>query len=223
MNARLAAVLLISAALAGALRAAEEAPAPEAPAPSMKERLKARIAEDAKKVPPGRPAPSASTAASSPVSAKSSGAGSPTDPAKAETPAPPAAPVAAASTPPSGPARETPTVLPKVEVKKERITVLDQKIAEQELAIARERKNVKASEVDLALNDSKIAKPMSIFGGESSQFRQRVASERVQLMEAERDILEAMKRARTKEEKAELQKQLDELRAVRRDLEKSLR
>ena len=102
-------------------------------------------------------------------------------------------------------------------------TVLDQKIAQQEQDIARERKNLKASEVDTALNDAKIARPLAIFGGESTQFRQRVTSERVELMEAERDILEAMKRARTKEEKQQLQKQLDEMKAARRELEKTLR
>ena len=78
-------------------------------------------------------------------------------------------------------------------------------------------------EVDLALNDSKIAKPLSIFGGESAQFRQRVASERVELMESEKDLIEAIARAKTKQEKEELQKQLDELRKFRRELEKSLK
>jgi len=47
--------------------------------------------------------------------------------------------------------KETPTVLPKVEVKKDRITVLDQKLAKQEQDIARERKNLKPTEVDTAL------------------------------------------------------------------------
>jgi sensor histidine kinase regulating citrate/malate metabolism len=42
-------------------------------------------------------------------------------------------------------------------------------------------------------------------------------------MEAEKDIIEAIAQARTKEEKAELQKQLDELKAMRRQLDKSLR
>jgi sensor histidine kinase regulating citrate/malate metabolism len=42
-------------------------------------------------------------------------------------------------------------------------------------------------------------------------------------MEAEKDIIEAIARARTKEEKAELQKQLDEIRAFRRELDKTLR
>ena len=42
-------------------------------------------------------------------------------------------------------------------------------------------------------------------------------------MEAEKDMMEAIARAKTKEEKAMLQKQLDELKKIRRDLEKSMR
>jgi hypothetical protein len=123
----------------------------------------------------------------------------------------------------AGAADEAPTILPKMEVQKSRITELDQKLAKQELDIERERKNLKASEVDTALNTAKIARPLAIFGGESSQYRQRVASERVELMETEKDLMEAIAHARTKEEKQKLQKQLDEIKAFRRDLERSLR
>ena len=42
-------------------------------------------------------------------------------------------------------------------------------------------------------------------------------------MEAERDLMEAIAHAGTKAEKEELQKQLEELKAMRRELEKSLR
>jgi hypothetical protein len=202
MHPRFSPIALIAVFLSVVAWSAEESPKT-----SMKDLLKARIAEDAKKAEAKKPAPA-------------------TNPAKSETPPPlaePAQPESTKAKSNASAAKDAPTVLPKVEVRKERITVLDQKIAQQEQDIARERKNLKVSEVDTALNDAKIAKPLSIFGGESSQFRQRVASERVELMEAERDILEAMKRARTKEEKQELQKQLDELRATRRELEKSLR
>lgn len=220
----------IAAGIVAGLHAADE----ETPHTSMKEVLKARISEDAKKadakkgVPPAAsgkataPAPAPTATASStapapiapPANADKVSAATPAPPAKAEQPATKsAAPLA----------KENATVLPKVEVTKGRITVLDQKIAKQEEDIARERKNLKSSEVDLALNDSKIAQPMAIFGGESSQFRKRVASERVELMETEKSLLEAMKLARTKEEKQELQKQLDEIKVMRRDLEKTLR
>lgn len=199
---------LLAASLPFRVFAAEATEASEAPKTSMKNVLKARIAEDAKKAEAKGAVPKqAAPAAASPA-----------------TPATPAStPATAAVSSRKETAKEPATVLPKVEVKKSRITVLDQQLAKQEEDIARERKNLKPSEVDLALNDAKIAQPLAIFGGESTQFRQRVASERVQLMEAEKDIIEAIARARTKEEKAELQKQLDEIRAFRRELDKTLR
>lgn len=200
---------VLAASLPLVTMAAEE---PEAPKTSMKSILKARIAEDARKAEarsPGTKKAPAANPGTAPVA----------NPAAATATTPPPAPIPSRK----DTARESATVLPKVEVKKSRITVLDQQLAKQEEDIARERKNLKASEVDVALNDSKIAAPLAIFGGESSQFRQRVASERVQLMEAEKDIIEAMARARTKQERAELQKQLDEIRGFRRELDKTLR
>lgn len=225
MPARLLAAVLAAASLAPALRAADTT---EPPRTSAREALRARMAEDAKKAAP-RPAakaPAKSSAAPPAAVAPSetpTAAGSTPAPAKPDTASPPA-PAAATNTaagknPPAAPA----TVLPQVEVKKTRITVLDQQLAEQEREIARERKNLKVSETDLALNDLKIAKPLAIFGGDSAQFRQRVASERVELMEAEKDLIEAIAHARTKEQKAELQTQLDQLREMRRQLDKTLR
>lgn len=224
MNLRLSA-LLLSVAAGHVLRAADEVPETHS---HMKDVLKARLAEDAKKVPPASgPKPAAPAQPGAPTAAA---ADSTTAPASAKTDATPPSPGTTAATPapgtkaaPAKTAQQPATVMPKVEVRKGRITELDQKLAEQDQAIARERKNLKTSEVDTALNDSKVAKPMAIFGGESSQFRKRVASERVELMEAEKDLIEAIARAKTKEEKQELQKQLNELKAVRRDLEKSLR
>ncbi|MBL9190581.1 MAG: hypothetical protein JNK23_24100 [Opitutaceae bacterium] len=205
--------LFIALVLAVAARAADE---PEAPRPSAREILRARVAEDAKKKGPAvKSAPVQPAAKAAPAQAP---APAPTS-TKEEAPAQPIPAPANKSTTGKEPA----TLLPKVEVKKERLTVLDVEIAKQEEAIARERKNLKTTETDFALNDLKVAKPLAIFGGESAQFRQRVAAERVELMEAEKDILEAMKRARTREEKAELQKQLDELRTARRELDKTLR
>ena len=215
MNARLLRTFLLCAMFSTGLRA-EDAAAEAAPKTNMKEVLRARMAEDAKKK-----APVATTPA--PAKAKSEKTDPPaTPPVAAPAKDAPAKDVAAKDAV-AKPAAQPATVLPKVEVKKGRITVLDQKIAKQEEDIAREKKNTKSSEMDLALNDSKIAQPLAIFGGDSAQFRKRVASERVELMEAEKDSLEAMKLARTKKEKEELQKQLDELKVVRRELEKSLR
>lgn len=190
-----------------ALRGAEAAaPAPAEPTErksSLKETVKARMIEDAKKAPPASPAKPTSDAA------KPAADPAPAMAAKADAPAPAGA--------------KGSNVLPQVEVRRDRITVLDVKIQEQEKAIALEKESAKATEVDRALNDAKVSKALSFLGGESAAYREQVARERVSLMESERDILEAMKSARTKEEKAELQKQLDELRAMRRDLEKAMR
>src|SRR4051812_41787139 len=209
-----ASLLLVSLLLGPTwLRAEDDA----APKTNMKELLKARIAEDAKKTAPAatptKPDKPATPAATTPVAM----------PTAAPTASPAKNSEAAKETPPVKTADQPATVLPKVEVKKGRITVLDQQLAKQDEEIAREKKNTKSSEVDLALNDSKVAKPLAIFGGDSAQFRKRVASERVELMEAEKDVMEAIAHAKTKAEKAELQKQLDELKAMRRELDKSLR
>jgi type IV secretory pathway VirB10-like protein len=208
--------------LASLLHAADEE---QAPRQSMKEILRARMAEDAQKQPAPAPKPSALAPAPS-LPAPTTPPPAPTSPAAPAEPTAtpsPAATAAAKEAPPAKVGQEPATVLPKVEVRKSRITVLDQQLALQEEAITRERKNLKPSEVDLALNDQKVAQPLAIFGGESAQFRKRVASERVELMEVEKDLLQAIALARTPKEKQELQSQLDQIRAVRRDLEKSLR
>ena len=194
------------------LSSAEQA----APSPKAKEMLKARRAEEAKADPAKQPAappttPTAQAIVNGPPAAEA-------NPLLTE-----AASSAATTASAKKQAEEPAAVLPPVEVRKGRITKLDQELAQQEQAIAREKKNTKISDVDKALNDSKIAKPLAIFGGESSQFRQRVASERVELMEDEKDLIEAIAHAKTKDEKAALQKQLDILRAQRRELDKALR
>jgi hypothetical protein len=193
MNARL--VITVGTLFLTPLAPAAE----EAPKSSARELLRARVTEDAKKTDPKK---------------------TPTPPAKTATPA---EPVATETKAPPTPTKEAPTVLPKVEVRKDRVTELDQKLAKQDQDIAREKKNLKSSELDGAINDVKIAKPLAIFGGDSTQFRKGVASERVELMEAEKDIMEAIAHAKTKEEKASLQKQLDQLKALRRELDKTMR
>lgn len=208
--------------LTSSLRAAEEEAAPR---PSMKEVLRARMAEDAQKQAAHAPkpsplAPTPTLPSATPPPPAPTSPGAPTGQPAAPSPA---ATAAAKDAPAAKVGQEPATVLPKMEVRKSRITVLDQQLALQEEAIARERKNLKPSEVDLALNDEKVAKPLALFGGDSAQFRKRVASERVELMEVEKDLLQAIAQARTKKEKEELQSQLDQIRAVRRDLDKSLR
>ena len=104
-----------------------------------------------------------------------------------------------------------------------RITELDLQIRKLEKDIAREQKKMKSSDLDQSLNDAKSTRKFSLFGGKSTEQRESVAAERVSLMEAERDILEAMKQNKTPAELALLQKQIDDLRTVRRNLDTELR
>jgi hypothetical protein len=113
--------------------------------------------------------------------------------------------------------------LPEVEVRKGRITETDIQLHEQAKEIKRETKNTKPTELDQTLNHPTVSKVLSIFGGESSRHRAGIAKERVELMEAESDLIKAIAETKTKEEKAELEKQLDHLKTYRRELEKSLR
>jgi len=139
---------------------------------------------------------------------------------------PPASATNVATTPADGAAAkaaEDVTTLPSMEVRNSRITELDLQIRKLEKDITRERKKMKSSDLDQSLNDSKAAKKFSLFGGKTTEQRESVAAERVSLMEAERDILEAMKLNKTRAELALLQKQIDDLRTVRRNLDTELR
>jgi hypothetical protein len=203
---RLVVPCLLLASLCAPLSAAEE-PIPAEKKSGLSEAIRARLMEDAKKGPkPNAEAPKTATAQA----------------ALAPAPKEPT-PASKDSSEQDKAQKQDPTVMPQVEVRRDRVTVLDVKIAEQERDIAAEKVNTHPTELDKALNDSKVTKALSFLGGESAQQRATVANERVHLMEVEKDILEAMKAARTKEEKQELQKQLDEIRVMRRELESSLR
>ncbi len=179
---------------------------------NARQMLRARLAEEAKS---GKPAiPTAEPPKSE------------TAKAIAEASAPkeePATPPAANAEPEVDPRKQVPTVLPQVDVRKERITELDVALAKQDKAIAREKEVARSSDLDRKINSADVAKPLALFGGESSQFRQQVSQGRIRLMEDEKDLMEAIAQARTREEKAALKKQLAELRAQRRELERALR
>ena len=85
-----------------------------------------------------------------------------------------------------------------------------------------ERAKIKSTDTDRALNQTS-SKSLSIFGGQTTTQRESVAKERVSLMESERDLMEAIAYAKTKEEKEALRKELNEIKALRRDLESALR
>ena len=211
--------LVLAIQLAAVVACAQSTAEPtEPPRSSVRDALRARAAEDAKKT------PAAKTTAAAPANRPPT-----TGPASA---APAAASTPAAETPESTAAKTegektATTVLPKMEVRKGKFSERDYKLAQdlhkQDQEIEREKRNLKISETDAALNNSKVSSALSVFGGESAQYRKRVAAERLELLEAEKDIIEQIAIAQKPEEKQLLQKQLDELREMRRQLDKSLR
>lgn len=212
MNARYLSAFLCLIVMVLAASAADEAPKKQA----TKEEIQARLAEHARKKATGGAVPVTNAAKSEPaVKPPSVPATVPTTGSEA--------PKSAVVVTPAPAAPETPKVLPKVEVRKGRITELDRQVAKQNEEIAREKKNTKPTPLDETLNGSKVSSALAIFGGQSSNDRSTIAQERVSMMEDERDLIEAIAQATTKEEKAELQKTLDSMRAMRRELEKSLR
>lgn len=193
--------------------------------PEPKETMKALMLEDAKrKAAEAAKSPAPATPAKADADAKlpsalAKPAETPALPAQEKSPAKKAETAAANAQAAKQPA----AVLPKVEVTKPRITVLDVQLAEQQKEIAREEKLTKPTELDKALNGSEISKKLSILGGQSADYRAGNASERVRIMKEESDLLEAIAHTKDKKEKAELQKELEELRSYRRELEKNQR
>jgi hypothetical protein len=109
--------------------------------------------------------------------------------------------------------------LPTIQVTAGRIRELDKEITRLDKLIVREKKKVKSSGLDKTLNNSQLAHAAAIFGGNSSDHLSAVAAGRVALLETERGVLEAMKRPATVEDLAMLEKELDQLRTTRRNLD----
>lgn len=120
---------------------------------------------------------------------------------------------------PDAPATDPTMLLPRVEVNQSRIT--QQAILEhqKDREIALEKKNTTPTPVDSALNDPGVSHVLGVLGGSSSDDRARLAQERVSLLETERDLLDEIARAPTNEERDALQRQLNDLRTMRRELE----
>ncbi len=134
------------------------------------------------------------------------------------------APAASAGEPAAAkPDADPATVLPEVRIRKDRITELDEQLAKQNKEIAREKQKTKPTALDETINSPKLSKAFALFGGQSSEDRSSIARERVAMMEEEKEIMEAISQAETKEEKEQLQKVLDAMRTMRRELEQSLR
>lgn len=218
MKSSLLTTSLLAICLPLATANAEEArPNPDAKQQATKEEIQARLEEHARRKAMGSAV--ADNAARDEKEAAKSKTGDPVAPAAVSAAAKAKEDAAKNAAKPE----EPPTVLPKLEVQKGRITELDRQLAKQNKEIAREKENTKPTKLDETLNGPGISKTLAIFGGQSSTDRANIAQERVAMMEDERDLMEAIAQAQTKEDKAELQKTLDAIRAMRRDLEETLR
>lgn len=229
MKSRLLLAALLATTLSGHLHAAEEEPAPERKKGS--EPWRAQMLEDAKKqaakpAPKSAPAPAKSAPAPATPASPASDKGAANTADGSKPPAPASAETAAAAKPASTTATEPkkdgdPALLPKVEVNRTKPTELGRMMYEQEKEIAREKQLTKSSELDKALNNSKVSLP--VFGGQTTSSRESIAAERVSLMEAEKDLIEEIAHAKTKADKAKLEKELAEIKKIRRELEHSIR
>ncbi len=143
------------------------------------------------------------------------------DDKKSATPAPetkPNAEARSAEKPADTPAEQV-LVLPKLEVTSQRAKQIDKEIKRLDKMINREKKKVKATDLDKALNNEKFASAAAIFGGNSASHLSAVAASRVMLMEQERMVLEAMKRPATLEERRMMDAEIEQLRLTRRNLD----
>ena len=109
--------------------------------------------------------------------------------------------------------------LPKIQVTAQRIKSIDKDIKRLDKMIAREKAKVKSSELDKTLNNASLSHAAAIFGGNSADHLSAVAATRVALLENERDVLEAMKRPTTLDELAMMEKEIEQLRETRRNLD----
>ena len=110
-------------------------------------------------------------------------------------------------------------VLPKIEVTAQRVKKIDKEIKRIDKLIERETNKMKSSDLDRAINNDKLARAAAVFGGNSSDHLSAVAATRLALLENERDVLEAMKRPATREELTMMEKEIEQLRVNRRNLD----
>ncbi len=109
--------------------------------------------------------------------------------------------------------------LPVIQITQDRIRKLDKEIGRIDKLIIREQAKVKSSDLDRALNNPQLAHAAAIFGGNSAEHLSAIAASRVTLLEAERSVLEDMKRPGTATALAELEVELEQIRVTRRNLD----
>ncbi len=109
--------------------------------------------------------------------------------------------------------------LPTLKVQDRRIKAIDAELKKLDKQIARERKQMQSTSLDKSLNSDKLSQAAALFGGNSAGHMAAVAATRVSLLEQERMLLERLKFPRTAEDQALIEKELENNRTVRRNLD----
>lgn len=113
--------------------------------------------------------------------------------------------------------------MPVFTVSAERLREIDVTIKRLEKQISREKKQLEKSNLDEALNNEKVAKAASIFGGKSTVQRASVAAVRIDSMEKELQLLETLRTPLTKSDRAMIEQLVTDQRTYRRNLDDALR
>ena len=123
-------------------------------------------------------------------------------------------PVKSTSTP-VGPVIELPTL----KVQDRRIKAIDAELKKLDKQIAREKRQLRPTPLDRSLNSDKLSSAAALLGGNSAAHMAAVAATRVGLLEQERMLLERLKFPRTEEDQALIEQELENNRAIRRNLD----
>ncbi|HLP25422.1 MAG TPA: hypothetical protein VK477_07080 [Acidobacteriota bacterium] len=113
--------------------------------------------------------------------------------------------------------------MPVFTVTGQRLKEIDVTIKKLEKQISREKKHLEKSNLDEALNGEKVAKAASILGGKSTVQRASVAAVRIDSMEKELQLLETLRTPLTKDDRAMIEKLVEDQRTYRRGLDEALR
>ena len=106
-----------------------------------------------------------------------------------------------------------------MKVQEKRIKAIDVELKKLDKQIAREKRQMKSTDLDKSLNSDKLSNAAAIFGGNSASHMAAVAATRVALLEQERTLLERVKFPRTEEDQALVESELVNIRATRRNLD----
>ena len=129
-----------------------------------------------------------------------------------------------ATPPKSATATEGPMiVMPKFEVTASRLREIDATIKHLEKLVGREKQRIEKSALDDTLNDEKISRTAALFGGKSTLQRASIAAVRVESMEKEVALLENLRTPLTADDRALMEKLIQDQRTYRRDLDITLR